>query len=25
VFTAAPGSNLSVNLLFQQLPEKKSE
>lgn len=22
-FTAAPGSNLSVNLLFQQLPEKK--
>lgn len=25
VFTAAPGSNLSVNLLFQQMPEKKSE
>ncbi|WMT42592.1 copper amine oxidase N-terminal domain-containing protein [Paenibacillus sp. D2_2] len=23
VFTAAPGSNLSVNLLFQPLPEKK--
>ncbi|MDU4695224.1 MAG: stalk domain-containing protein [Paenibacillus sp.] len=25
IFTAAPGSNLSVNLLFQQMPEKKSE
>lgn len=25
LFTAAPGSNLSVNLLFQQMPEKKSE
>lgn len=23
LFTAAPGSNLSVNLLFQQMPEKK--
>ncbi|GGA22207.1 stalk domain-containing protein [Paenibacillus physcomitrellae] len=25
VFTAAPGSNLSVNLLFQPLPEEKPE
>lgn len=25
VFTAAPGSNLSVNLLFQPLPEEKTE